>query len=136
MRGSRQAVTSILATVILIAISFAVVSIVAIHYNQISYGHLDCDIQSAQIFAISGDVFWGSVQFINSGQHEIESYSVVIYDGTNKVIVDTVTENISPKGMALNEFEISASLSGNAMLLEIAAHGYGSSAICVQEVEL
>jgi|APSaa5957512535_1039671.scaffolds.fasta_scaffold02143_3 hypothetical protein len=138
MIKKRQAVTPILATVILISIGLVIVAGVTSFYLGISYDSLNCEIKSAQLFQISDSVLWGSIQAYNDGEYSIEDYSILIHDNDaqNILVITRTGMDISPKESIIEEFEISQQLSSENILLEILIKNQDSQSQCMVDVEI
>ena len=138
MIRKRQAVTPILATVILISIGLIIVAGVTSFYLEISYDSLGCEIESVQIFQISDSVLWGSIQVYNDGEYSIEEYSILIHDddAQNILVVTRTGMEFFPKEIIIEEFEISQQLSSENILLEILIKNQDSQSQCMVDVEI
>ncbi len=138
MIKKRQAVTPILATVVLISIGLVIVAGVTSFYLGISYDSLGCEIESAQIFQISDSVLWGSIQVYNDGEYSIEEYSILIHDddAQNILVVTRTGMEFFPKEIIIEEFEISRQLSSENILLEILIKNQDSQSQCMVDVEI
>lgn len=130
----RRAMSPLIATMLLVAISVSLTGIVYSGILAQTYESMNCEIQVLEIHEISENSYWGTLQAINDGDYDIESYELVLYGGV--ITPDTMTSGtISPGKHIKIEFLIANFIENEAMIvLNISNQEHVSH--CLKGVEL
>lgn len=130
MHNQRQAVSTVLGTVVLISAGLILVATVASEYHTVSYNSLGCSIQNAKLVKISDSFYFGALQLVNDGNQIITKYEIKIVDGNNIYSVKDVDTNVLVGNFVAEEFEVLKIIENENILVRIVVYDKNSDAQC------
>ena len=128
----RRAISPLFATLILFGISASFAGIVASGFSGVSYNTMKCEIQSLDIVEITTDNYWGTLKAMNTGNHVIDGYSLIVYGGTAS-ITQSSTDIIQPGDFLSIEFQVNDFLE-TEMTIQLDISNENHSANCIKQV--